>query len=159
MHDLIALDDRSKVWIYQAAKPFTIEQVEEIKGHIVNFVGKWASHNNALLAYGNLFHYRYLGLFVDETRSMASGCSIDTSVHFVKELGQKYNVDFFDRMTYTYMVDEQVHTIHHNQMKAAYADGLISDETLFFNNLVKDKGEFLTQWIIPLKDSWQHKFV
>lgn len=159
MHDLIALDDSSKVWVYQANKPFTPDQVEDVKYKIVNFVSQWASHNNSLLAYGNLFHYRYLALFVDESRSMASGCSIDSSVHFVKALGEEYGIDFFDRMTYTYMVDEQVHEIHSNQMKTTFANGGITPDTLFFNNLVKNKGEFLTQWIIPLKESWQYRFV
>lgn len=159
MRDLIALDDSSKVWLYQANRAFTDQETNEIKEKIFQFVQSWSSHNRDLMAYGNLFHYRYIGLFVDESQSMASGCSIDTSNHFVQSLGQEYGVDFFDRMLFTYMQDEKVYDIHSSKMKDAYTSGRIDKDTLFFNNLVKDKGEFLTKWIYPLEESWHYRFV
>lgn len=159
MRDLIALDDASKVWIYQSSRTFSPEEVASVKNEIFHFVQQWTSHNQALMAYGNVFHYRYVALFVDETQSHASGCSIDSSVHFIKHLENKYQTNFFDRMNFTYMKDEVVYDLPSTQMKEAYTSGQINEETLFFNNLVKNKGEFLTSWIIPLRESWHARFV
>ena len=41
----------------------------------------------------------YIIVFVvDQTSASASGCSVDSSVRFVKELGKELEVDFFNRM-------------------------------------------------------------
>ena len=98
MTDLIALDEGSKVWIYHCSDVIPEEKIPEIKQHIFNFVSQWVSHSRELKAYGNIFHNRLLCLFVDESQAGASGCSIDSSVRFIKDLGAHYNVDFFDRM-------------------------------------------------------------
>lgn len=159
--DLIALDDRSRVWIYQADQELTEETRHEIQGYLYQFLSQWTAHHAELKSYGNLFHDQFLTLFVDETTAPASGCSIDSSVHFVEQLGQKYNVDFFNRMIFSYLDEsnEQVITLSNVDFKAAYANGAITDNTLVFDNLVKTKDQFLKEWLKPLKDSWHKRFV
>ncbi len=159
--DLIALDNRSKVWIYQADKELSDSQRYEIQGHLFKFLSQWTAHHNALKTYGNLFHDQFLTLFVDETTAAASGCSIDASVHFVQQLGSHYQVDFFNRMIFSYLNEEEekVYTLNQEQFKAAYQAGTITDDTLVFDNLVKTKDQFLTEWLKPLEASWHKRFV
>lgn len=157
--DLIALDDSSKVWIYQADKEFSYDELDVAREEIFHFLTDWTSHSRELATYGNIFHRRFLAFFVDETNSSASGCSIDKSVKFVEYLGTKLGKDFFDRMTYAYMENEEIHTIPHSELAQAYKAGSIDENTLFFDNLVKTKGDFLKYWIKPLKDSWHTRFV
>lgn len=159
MTDLIALDDSSKVWVYHSSEVIPEEKIPEIKKHIFHFVGQWVSHNRALKAYGNIFHNRLLCLFVDETQAGASGCSIDSSVRFIKELGSHYKVDFFDRMIFSYILDDEVYTSKRPALKQQYAAGEITDDTLFFNPLVKNKEEFINHWLVPLGDSWMKRMV
>jgi hypothetical protein len=159
MTDLIALDDSAKVWVYHASEAIPDEKIPEVKRHISNFVGQWVSHNNALKAYGNIFHNRLLCLFVDETQAGASGCSIDSSVRFVKNLGAHYGIDFFDRMIFSYIEDDEVFTVKRAELKSLYQEGKISDETLFFDALVKDKEQFIGNWLVPLGDSWMKRMV
>lgn len=157
--DLIALDNDSKVWIYQSDKEFSYDELDFAREDIFHFLTDWTAHSRDLTCYGNIFHRRFLVFFVDETNSTASGCSIDKSVKFVEYLGQKLDKNFFDRMTYAYMVDENISTIHHSELPNLYATKDINDYTLFFDNLVKTKGEFLKHWIKPLKDSWHGRFL
>lgn len=159
MTDLIALDDSSKVWIYHASRPIPEELIPDVKGHIHSFVSNWVSHNRALKAYGNIFHNRMICLFVDETQAGASGCSIDTSVNFVKNLGAEYDVDFFDRMIFSYIDNDAVYSAKKSELKELYQDQTINDSTLFFDNLVKTKEQFIQQWLVPLSDSWIRKMV
>lgn len=157
--ELIALEDDAKVWIYQANKEIAPEKLEEAIHRIEDFLDQWTSHSRALKTYGNIFHNRFLTLFVDESQANASGCAIDSSVRFVLELGKFLEVDFFDRLTYTYMIDEKVYKVHHHELAEAYASGKITDDTLMFDNLVKTKDAFLKQWLKPLRDSWHYRFV
>ena len=159
MTDLIALDDSAKVWIYHSSEFIPEERIPEVKQHIFNFVGQWVSHNNALKAYGNIFHNRLLCLFVDETQAGASGCSIDSSVRFIKSLGEHLKVDFFDRMIFSYIREDEVYTAKRGELKGKFQSGEIAEDTLFFNPLVKDKEEFIQNWLVPLGDSWMKKMV
>ena len=72
-----------------------------------------------------------------------------------------YKVDFFNRMIFSYLdeANEKVITLSKDDFKAAYTDGTINDDTLVFDNLVKTKDQFLTEWLKPLKDSWHKRFV
>jgi len=97
-------------------------------------------------------------LVADDTHHVR-GCSIDSSVHFVKALEQKYGLNFFDRMTYHYVIDEVFYTIHHSQLREAYQEGKISDDTLMVDNLVNTKSTFLERWITPLGESWYKKLL
>lgn len=166
--DLIALDHSSKVWIYQAKNFISEEIIDDVRSDIHDFLEQWASHNNRLYTYGNVFHYRFIVLFVDERYAGASGCSIDSSVRFIKTLEEKYDMQLFDRMDVCYMEklkDEEgediskIHTVHLHELKLAYAENTINDQTFVFNNLVKTKGEFLSQWVTPFSESWHKKFV
>lgn len=158
--DLIALDNQSRVWIYQADRELTYEELDRARDLLFPFLRDWTSHDQMLMTYGNVFHRRYLALFVDETQAhQASGCSIDASVRFVKALEAELKVDFFNRMIYTYMVDEEIRSIKHSELKTAFTSGEINENTLFFDNLVKTKGDFLQEWVKPLQESWHYKFV
>lgn len=159
IRELIALEPDSRVWIYQADRQFSEEEVVAMRKKLHEFLEAWTSHSRELMVYGNIFHRRFLGLFVDESLAGTSGCSIDASVHFIKELEREFDTNFFDRMTYTYLEDEEVREVHHNALHKAYADEVITRETLFFDNLVKTKEEFLNSWVKPLYQSWMMKFV
>lgn len=160
IRELIALENTSRVWIYQADRELNPDERLFVRKNLDAFLKQWTSHSNALMTHGNLMHHRFITLFVDESLAGASGCSIDTSVRFIQDLGQALNVDFFDRMNYTYMTsDKVVKHIHHSQLKNAYIDGVINDQTLFFDNLVKTKEDYLNDWLKPLSESWHFRFI
>jgi DNA polymerase I-like protein with 3'-5' exonuclease and polymerase domains len=158
MENLIALDANSKVWLYHSDRVFEEDEIPEIKQKIFEFVRSWVSHNRALKSYGNLFHQRIIALFVDESQAGASGCSIDSSVHFIQKLGMEHKSDFFNRMIFSYVVDEQVTTVSSADFKKKYASGEINDNTMVFDNLVKTKEEFISSWVKPLGESWLKRF-
>ena len=159
MTDLIALHDNTRVWIYQADSFFEEEQLEDVKTHIRTFVDQWVSHSNGLRAYGNIFHKRFLCLFVDETQAGASGCSIDSSVRFIQQLGQDYGKDMIQRNHFAYIKEDEVYMVAQNELTSFYKSGKVDDDTLFFDNLVAKKEDFINSWLKPLKDSWHMRFV
>ena len=103
MRNLLAFPDESRVWIYQADRPFDEADIQAVNEDIERFCEQWTSHNRALRALGGVMHDLFVVLVVDETRSEASGCSIDKSVAFVKSLEQKYGRRLLDRHTIAYL--------------------------------------------------------
>lgn len=160
IRDLIALPDTSKVWVYQSNKEFGDDIREQIRDQVRGFVHEWTSHQSPVEAYGNVFHRQFIVLVANEEKGAVSGCSIDGSVNLIRNIAASYNLDFFDRNIFSYMTeDKQIKTVTMSDLPEAYKNGIVTDETLFFNNLVKNKDQFLLDWIVPLKSSWHYRFV
>lgn len=151
------LSPQSKIWIYQNSRPFNDSETSNIQQEIAEFVQQWAAHGQGLKAYGNVYYNRFIVLMVDETAHGASGCSIDSSVHFLKELQQKYNVNLFDRLNMAYRNSiNEIATADRNTFQKLVNMGEINDDTIVFNNLVRNKAEFEAKWEVPMTESW-HK--
>jgi hypothetical protein len=147
----------SRVWIYQSNRLFSLSEAIEIENEINHFCESWTSHGDEVSAYGNLFFGQFLVLMADESKTSVGGCSTDGSVRFVKQLGEKYGVDFFNRTNLAFFIKDKVQVIPMNQVSYAFENGFIQPETLYFNNTVLTKDEMEKKWIIPVNESWLEK--
>ncbi len=153
------LPDTTRVWIYQANQPIADEQVPQVRDKIKSFAQNWVSHNRDLRSYGDLLHNRFVVLLVDESQAGASGCSIDSSVHFLKGLQAEYGVDLFDRMVFSFKQGDEVISLNRSEFAQWYAEGKINDDTLVFDTLVNNKKDLEENWLKPLKDSWHRRMI
>ena len=159
MRNLLAFPDESRVWIYQADKPFNEADIIEINEEIDRFCQQWTSHNNDLRSLGGVMHDQFVVLVVDETRSSASGCSIDKSVVFIKYLEQKYGRRLLERNNVAWLDEEEhIHTLPLSDLKKAVAEGHIGMGTKVFDNLVATRKDYLSRWTVPLGESWMKRF-
>lgn len=150
----------SRIWIYQASRLLSDEDVSFINNELMHFVDQWTAHDHALHANAWVNSKLFLCFMVDEEEVAASGCSIDKSVALVRQIGEQLNIDFFDRMTFAYKDEkEKVHLIHKSKLNAAYSNGDIDDNTLFFDTLIDKKGVFDVEFMKPLKESWHYRFI
>ena len=153
------LPDTARVWIYQSDRPFKEEDIPEIRQELQHFARGWVSHNKQLRAHAEVLHNRFLVLMVDEGQAGASGCSIDSSVYFLKQMQAKYGVNLFDRMSFSYQQEDKVYTVHREEFARLYQEGQINDDTMVFDTLVNTKGALENSWLKPLAKSWHHRMV
>ena len=144
----------SRVWIYQSSRLFSLSEALEIEELLNKFSAEWRSHGDKVKAYGNLFFGQFVVLIADETNVGVSGCSTDSSVRFIKDLEQRFKVDFFNRTNLAFVIKDKIQLLPMNQLQYAIENGFITSNTLYFNNLVQNKKELEQNWIIPVKDSW-----
>ncbi len=147
----------AKVWIYQADRAFTDYEAITIQRKLDAFVADWTSHKKDVKALGQLYYNRFIVLMADERSFRVSGCAIDSSVAFIKELGQTLEVDFFNRFNIAYKIDDHIQVATKNEFRELLDKGVVTEDTLVFNNLVQTKAEFEENWLIPLRESWQMK--
>lgn len=95
--------DSSRVWVYQADRKLGVEEQAKIKLEMEAFTQQWAAHGKGLKASSGVLFDSILVLLVDQSQEAASGCSIDSSVHFIKALGAKYGFDCFNRNSIAYL--------------------------------------------------------
>jgi hypothetical protein len=146
--------DKSRVWVYQSSRMFMLSEALEIEELLNNFSAEWRSHGAEVNAYANLFFGQFLVLMADESDTTVSGCSTDASVRFVKSLGDKYGVDFFNRTHLAFLIKDKIQVLPLNQLQYAVEHGFINADTLYFNNVVQTKAQLENEWIVPVKQSW-----
>ena len=147
----------SRVWIYQSSRLFSLSEAFEIEDAINAFCEEWRSHGADVKAYGNLFFGQFVVLIADESQSTVSGCSTDSSVRFIKNLGEQFKADFFDRTTLAFIIKDKVQLLPLSQLNYAVENGFINGDTLYFNNLAATKAQLESDWLIPVKQSWLAK--
>ena len=144
----------SRVWIYQSSRLFTMGEALEIEDMMNDFTQNWHSHGSAVKGYANLFFGQFIVLMADETHAGVSGCSTDSSVRLIKAIETTFKVDMFNRQNLAFLIKDKVQLLPLSQLKYAVENGFITQETIYFNNLVQTKEEWLHKWMIPVKDSW-----
>ena len=150
-------NDQSRVWIYQSSRLFLMSEAFEMEDLLKNFVTGWKSHGDAVKGYANLFFGQFIIIMADETQATVGGCSTDSSVHVIKAIEQKFNVDMFNRQNLAFIVKESVQLLPMPQLNYAAENSFITPDTLYFDNTVLTKKELLERWIVPVKDSWLGK--
>jgi hypothetical protein len=152
------LSPNARIWIYQADRDLSEVECETIKAKLDLFLPQWTAHKQELACSGDLFHKRFLVLGVDESLNAVSGCSIDSSVHFVKQLENQLNINFFNRSLVPFLVGEKVETYPINRLKDLIGEGIINKETPTFNNLLDRKEVFEEKWLVPAGETWLNRY-
>ena len=150
-------NDNSRVWIYQSSRIFLISEALEMEDILNNFVSAWKSHGAPVKGFANLFFGQFIVLMADESATAVGGCSTDSSVHVIKAIEEKFNVQLFDRQNLAFIIKDKIQLMPLNQLDYAVQNDFISADTLYFNNTVLTKKELEEKWIIPVKESWLAK--
>jgi hypothetical protein len=158
--DFDKLPDDARVWVYQADRPLTNDDVQAIEQGLQPALNQWAAHGQPLLASAKIVLNRFVVIGVDEGYSLPSGCSIDSSARTVRDIGQQFPkaVDFFDRSVAIKTAADTVVTYPLPAIKAAVVAGDITPDSIVLNTLVKTKAEFLSAWQQPAGESWLKRY-
>lgn len=148
----------SRIWIYQADRKLTEQEQAELTEAGNAFFEQWAAHGAPLKSSFRLFHDQFLVVTADEGYNMTSGCSIDSSVAFVKQLENRYQISFFDRTKIAFIFNEEVFVESLNNLKSSVNSGKITEDTLTFNNLISSKQELDTAWVVPAHTTWLGRY-
>lgn len=159
MQLLNELPGHSRVWIYLAERALTPQEAEALKIKIRQFCDGWSTHGNDLNSDGDILHQRFLVLAVDEKRAGASGCSIDKSLHFIGNLEKEFNVTFTNRLLVAYKNANDIETFTLSTIGDMASKGLITPDTIIFDNLVPTLQGLRTRWETPLKNTWLLRFL
>ena len=147
------MPDTSKTWIYQSDRQMNSEEIKDINKGLISFCNTWTTHNKDVHASFKLYPW-FICVFVDESKNDASGCSIDKMFNLVKHFSIKYGIDYFNRSSIAFIDQNKIKVTSLSEFKKN-----ISPDTIFFNNLVNTKSQFIDSWKTTVRDSWLMKYV
>ena len=147
------IGNNARIWIYQSDRKLNSDEQEDIAVQLIELCNSWKAHGDPLACSFQL-HDWFICLFVDENKFSASGCSIDSSVAIIKSIGQQYNIDFFNRLNIAFWENNDTKVLSIKDFKSR-----IDSNMIVYNNLVKTKAEYESQWKIDINNSWLSKFI
>ncbi|MCW5519355.1 ABC transporter ATPase [Aureitalea sp. L0-47] len=157
--DFDKLPDESRIWIYQANRKLSDEEVSAIEIKAAEFLSQWTAHGADLEAGFEVRYNRFIVIGLNQANASASGCSIDASVRFIQSIEKDLTVDLLDKMNVTFYNGKFIaHKSLADFKKMAKARS-VSPNTVVFNNLVNTKAEYKEHWEVPAKDSWHSRFL
>jgi len=162
------MPDSARVWVFQSTKALSDTEVSAIQKAGIDFITNWTAHGASLKASFDILYNRFIIISVDEQQALASGCSIDKSVHFIKNLETQFNLNLFDRMQVAYRTGNEIKACHLNNLREELLHSMVPPnmatkealgEVIVFNNMVTTKKEFESGWETSLKKSWQSRIL
>ena len=157
MDILSNLPDHSRVWIYTSDREFTKEEQSKIQETGNAFTQAWKVHGTAMEAGFAIMYNRFLILSVNEKVAGASGCSIDSSVGFMKNIETEFKVSVLDKLLLAYHSENnKIEVLPMFEFQKEMDNGGIHSQTMVFNNLVETLGDLRNSWEVTLENSW-HK--
>ncbi len=148
----------ARVWIYQAGAMLNETQQGVIAERATAFCEQWSAHSQPLKASFKILHNRFLILAVDESFNTASGCSIDSSVHFIQSLEKELGVSFFDRTQIAFLIDDQVYVAPLSKLPQEINQGRITPQTPAFNLQAQNLQDLQAKWLIPAGQTWMKRY-
>ena len=153
------LPNNSRVWIYQSDREFTNNEIEFISEKAIDFINQWTRHGDDLKGSFTIKYNQFLVLAVDESFNNVSGCSIDSSVRFIKELENELKLDLMNKMNVTFKDNDNINLVKLFDFQKFAKESKVTAETIVFNNMVATKEDFENNWEIAAKDSWHKRFL
>jgi hypothetical protein len=154
-----SLPDSCRLWVYQSARKFTEQEEHTLSQALTAFTQQWTAHGKPLKSSFKVVYNQFILLAADESFNEASGCSIDDSVHAIKEIDQHFKFSLFDRTSVACLIDEEVIVIRMKELSASLKQEIWNQDTLVFNNSISTKGDIKTNWILPAKNTWLNRYL
>ena len=153
-----SLPETARIWIYQCNRSFTLDEIQEMSNKLQTFLEDWTAHGANLNAAYEIRYKRFIVIGLDQNQQLASGCSIDNSVHFIQQLETTFKVDLLDKLNVSYKQGDYIAYKPLKEFKKMVKDKAVSKNTIVFNHLVQTKAEYLDFWEVPAAESWHARF-
>jgi hypothetical protein len=153
------LPSNSRVWIYQADRVFTEQEIAVISSKAIEFIEQWTRHGDNLKGSFTIKYKQFLVIAVDESFNDVSGCSIDASVRFVQQLESELKIDLMNKMNVSFKDGEHINIVKLADFQKFAKEEKITKKTIVFNNMVQTKAAIETEWEVPASQSWHNRFL
>ena len=154
MKSIQEMPGSARVWFYTANRFLNDQEVSVVFKETEGFLKGWSSHGANMDAACGMYFNRILAIAADEAQAQASGCGIDKSVQFVKQLSETLNVDFFQRTTVLYQANGELNDAPLHAFWALRKALVVNDETLVVDTSINNVELLRDSLLKPFRESW-----
>lgn len=147
------MPDHARVWIYQANRPLSSTESDRIRQTLEQGTNGWEAHGSQLQASFEIRFNQVVVVAVNESVNQASGCSIDASTRWFKELAAELHIDFFNR-DLAVLRGETLELIPIGQIKSQVQAGSIGPTDTILRPLTEQIAAYRSEWLCPANESY-----
>ncbi len=148
----------ARIWVCQSNRLLSDDEVKFLESESKRFAEEWTAHSQRLHASAAVLHKLFLVLAADESQNDASGCSIDKSVRFVRQMERQLNNSFLDRLMVAFRIPGGTIEVKPAALLAQLvSSGNVPASTTIFSNNLFTKSDLNSRWEIPFSESWVHE--
>jgi hypothetical protein len=155
--DFNSLPDNARIWVYQSDRILNDSEINEISKYLSAQISGWESHGSPLQASFEFFYDKFLIIGVNTIYQDPSGCSIDTSTRWLKEIQHNFGIDFFDR-SIAYFDNENLAFFPILEAKKQVLSGKINADTTVLNHQIGSLSDLKNNWKLKASDSFMKKY-
>ena len=145
----------SKVWIYLFDKKLNAAELSLANAKLSAYMNEWHAHHQKVKGTFTIIDNCILILAADETNTMISGCSIDSTMRVIKEISSELNIDLFNRMQIAALLNNEFEIIKTNEI----AQKITDSSTVIFNTTATTLQQLNDKPTIAIGDSWAKNFM
>jgi hypothetical protein len=149
------LPDTARLWAFNAERGLTDAETERLREALEGFLTTWAAHRKDLAAGYELRHNQFILVGVDESMLPPSGCSIDSMVGALMEIGKMMGVELVDAPDVAYRSGDAIRTVDRNTFAELAGRGEVDADTIIFDRTAQRVGDVRGgRWERPARESW-----
>ena len=153
------LPPNAKVWIYQSDRNLSNIDIELIEREVKLFLNNWSSHNKEIESSFEIRYNRFIIIGLNENINSASGCSIDKSLNFIKDLQSLLKVNFLNRLDVAYKTGNDINSISLSEFQTMIREKKLSKDSIVYNNMISSKQSYINNWETTIENSWHKKLL
>ncbi|MBS1912670.1 MAG: ABC transporter ATPase [Bacteroidetes bacterium] len=149
------LPDDARLWLFHAERPLNDSEAAVLRSALEHFLEGWAAHRQDLTAAYDLRYNQFILLGIDESKLPPSGCSIDSMMHTLEQIGDTLAVDLVDAPDVPYRDGEAVVCVSRDAFAKLAASGTVNAATIVFDRMVTRVRDVRSgRWETPARSSW-----
>jgi hypothetical protein len=144
-----SLPETSRVYYYPSSRKFYPDEIPVLTSKVEAFCRGLA---DTQIAY-RLVYDRFVLFFVSENTPLSIEQN-DQLVEFVLDLEKEFGINLLDKVNVCFKQGEFVQRKEIQEFKKLIKSRSVSGKTLILDPMINTKAEFLTNWEVPLTESW-----
>jgi hypothetical protein len=80
-------------------------------------------------------------------------------VRLLKSMQERLGLDFFNRQQVAFADGKSARLYPLSELKTLFETGILTADSVTFNNALTTKAEWEQRWRVPVKDSWLSRYL
>lgn len=144
-----SLPAESRVYYYPSSRKLYPKEVPSLNKKVEDFCERLSDNQIGF----QIIHDRFLVFFVSDKTPLSIDQN-DALVEFVLVLEKQFELSLLDKINVCFKQGQFVQRKEVKEFKKLIKSRSVSGKTLVFDPMILNKSDFLTNWEVPLSESW-----
>ncbi len=151
------ISNKSRAWIYILSEEISEKNKNKLNEYLKNVCEDWQSHGSIIKSSFLISKNRFILLFAEE--NTVSGCSIDASFSKLRKILNHLEIGLDSNSKIGIFKKEKMYFFDRIGIIKSIKNKTLERKDLMINTTVKNKEEYMNNWIIKIEDSWLNPLI